>query len=79
MEAISMTTNKATPESDETGQSGSADAPEADEVLVPDTQDSFLIASPDTTQSDALAELDELLSKLDNPELVSVRRLFNMC
>jgi hypothetical protein len=79
MEEASMTTNNATPQSDEVASAVSANRPEANTTSMASTPDAPPTGPEVTTLADGLAELDELLSKLDNPELVSIRRLFNMC
>lgn len=74
-----MTTNTAKPESDDSVKSQSADLPQENTVCTSAISDAPLITPLDALEADGLKELDDLLSKLDNPELVSIRHLFNMC
>lgn len=74
-----MTTNSSITEGDEAARSLTADCRETNaggaQTSLGYPQDPP-VAAP---RGDGLDELEELLKKLDSPELISIRRLFNMC
>ena len=73
-----MTTKDSYNESDGTPESPAAESPEA-RAAPAHTPPSAPLESPRAREDKAAQELEELLTKLENPELASIRHLFNMC
>jgi len=74
-----MTVNNSSSETDAAATSPAADSPETGAVRAQTLSGTPMESPPETSMGDETDELAELLTRLDSPELVSIRRLFNMC